>query len=211
MTNLSSCSFAIMFVIQVGGNISIFLIEEIAYYYDLRQDVQQKDEEVRSDEVADEDASDKSIAGASTHEKEEITKLPLIYCTRAHELTYEGMLFSYLLRFSTEGPPFELRKKGRPEKHKKRESIAVMQLQGRLIYGSGTKRCKNRKQLGHNSLTYGKPSDANGNLIQKYKRKPNHKKGNQVERPTKVPKIKHATTAAATSVTPTQSSQAHYQ
>ncbi|KAJ8443094.1 hypothetical protein Cgig2_030862 [Carnegiea gigantea] len=45
----------------------------------------------------------------------------------------------------------------------------------------------------------------------KYKRKPKQKKRNQVGRPTKVQKISHATTAAATSVTPAQSSQAHHQ
>ena len=108
-------------------------------------------------------------------------------------------------------PPFELRKKGRPQKHKRRESVAIMQLQGKVRYGSGTKRCKNCKELGHNSLTCGKPRDANGNLIQKYKRKPKQKKGDKVGRPTKVQKITHATTAAATSVTPTQSNQAHHQ
>ncbi|KAJ8419825.1 hypothetical protein Cgig2_025011 [Carnegiea gigantea] len=89
-------------------------------------------------------------------------------------------------------PSFEVRKKGMPEKHKRRESIAVMQLQGRVRYGSGTKRCENYKELGHNSLTCGKPMDANGNLIQKYKRKPKQNKGDQVGRPTKVQKITHA-------------------
>ncbi|KAJ8445631.1 hypothetical protein Cgig2_018572 [Carnegiea gigantea] len=52
-------------------------------------------------------------------------------------------------------------------------------LQGRVRYGSGTKRCKNCKELGHNSLTCGKLRDANGNLIQKYKMKPKQKKGDQ--------------------------------
>ncbi|KAJ8435063.1 hypothetical protein Cgig2_015568 [Carnegiea gigantea] len=83
-------------------------------------------------------------------------------------------------------PPFELKKKGRLKKHKRRESIAIMQLQGKVRYGSGPKRCKNYKELGHNSLTCGKPRDANGNLIQKYKRKPKQKKGDQVGRPIKV-------------------------
>ena len=32
--------------------------------------------------------SDMSISCASTHQKEEFTKLPLIYCTRARELAY---------------------------------------------------------------------------------------------------------------------------
>ena len=62
-------------------------------------------------------------------------------------------------------PPFELRKKGRPQKYKRRESIAVIKLQGRLRYGSDTKRCKNCRQLGHNTLTCESPRDANGNFI----------------------------------------------
>ncbi|KAJ8427350.1 hypothetical protein Cgig2_016216 [Carnegiea gigantea] len=56
-------------------------------------------------------------------------------------------------------PPVERRKRGRPEKHNRREHF------------SGTKRCKQCKQLGHTSLTCGRPRDESGRLLEKYKKK----------------------------------------
>ena len=70
--------------------------------------------------------------------------------------------------------PVELRKKGRPEKHKRRESQSwsqVPQAKGQgSRYLSGTKRCKQCKQLGHNSLTCGRPKDDSGKLVERNKR-----------------------------------------
>jgi len=72
-------------------------------------------------------------------------------------------------------PPFELRKRGRPEKHNRRESASwapVPQPEGQATrHFSGTKRCKQCKQLGHTSLTCGRPRDENGRLMEKYKKK----------------------------------------
>ncbi|KAJ8434079.1 hypothetical protein Cgig2_030514 [Carnegiea gigantea] len=56
-------------------------------------------------------------------------------------------------------PPFELKKRGRPEKHKRRECRLPFPPQLSTIQLSGAKRCKKCKQLGHNSLTCGQPRD----------------------------------------------------
>ena len=72
-------------------------------------------------------------------------------------------------------PPFELRKRGRPEKHNRTESASwapVPQPEGQATrHFSGTKRCKQCKQLGHTSLTCGRPRDESGRLMEKYKKK----------------------------------------
>ncbi|KAJ8441652.1 hypothetical protein Cgig2_019786 [Carnegiea gigantea] len=60
---------------------------------------------------------------------------------------------------STLDLPVELRKRGRAEKHNRREHF------------SGTKRCKQCKQLGHTSLTCGRPRAESGRLLDKYKKK----------------------------------------
>ncbi|KAJ8438425.1 hypothetical protein Cgig2_004535 [Carnegiea gigantea] len=62
-------------------------------------------------------------------------------------------------------PPVELRKRGRPEKHNRRE-------------------CKQCKQLGHTSFTCGRPRDESGRLLEKYKKKRNIST-RPVERPRK--------------------------
>ncbi|KAJ8424734.1 hypothetical protein Cgig2_010034 [Carnegiea gigantea] len=72
-------------------------------------------------------------------------------------------------------PPVELRRRGRPEKHHRRESaswapVPQPEAQGTRHF-SGTKRCKQCKQLGHTSLTCGRPRDESGRLMEKYKKK----------------------------------------
>jgi len=67
-------------------------------------------------------------------------------------------------------PPFELRTRRRPEKHKRKKSRPPIPLQLSTIQLSGTKRCRKYKQLGHNNLTCGQPRDENRRL--KYKKKP---------------------------------------
>ncbi|KAJ8440759.1 hypothetical protein Cgig2_005490 [Carnegiea gigantea] len=79
------------------------------------------------------------------------------------------------INFPTLDPPVELRKRGRPEKYNRRESTSwapVPQPEGQAIrYFSGTKRCKQCKQLGHTNLTCGRPRDESGRLLEKYKKK----------------------------------------
>ncbi|KAJ8430847.1 hypothetical protein Cgig2_034174 [Carnegiea gigantea] len=69
----------------------------------------------------------------------------------------------------------ELRKRGRPEKYNRRESASwapVPQPEGQATrHFSGTKRCKQCKQLGHTSLNYGRLKDESGRLSEKYKKK----------------------------------------
>ncbi|KAJ8431218.1 hypothetical protein Cgig2_016777 [Carnegiea gigantea] len=104
-------------------------------------------------------------------------------------------------------PPFELRKRGRPEKHKRRESRLPIPPQLSTIQLSGTKRCKKCKQLGHNSLTCGQPRDKYGRL--QYRKKPRQKTGNPVGRPRKIQRLSQASkSTVATSGVPTQFSQA---
>ncbi|KAJ8419543.1 hypothetical protein Cgig2_033910 [Carnegiea gigantea] len=64
---------------------------------------------------------------------------------------------------------YAARERERLEKHKRRKSRLPIPQQVTSIHLSGTKRCKNCKQLGHNSLTCGKLRDENGRL--KYKKK----------------------------------------
>ena len=103
-------------------------------------------------------------------------------------------------------PPYELRKRGRPEKHQRRESTSVIPPEGRKRFSSGTKRCKICKQMGHNKSTCGKPRDENGILLSKYKRKQKQKQKQPVGRPRKSQKLSQATEAGSSP--PTQSSQA---
>ncbi|KAJ8445941.1 LOW QUALITY PROTEIN: hypothetical protein Cgig2_009870 [Carnegiea gigantea] len=104
-------------------------------------------------------------------------------------------------------PPFELRKRRRPEKYKRRKNRLSIPQQLSTIQLSGTKRCKKCRQLGHNSLTCGQPRDENGRL--KCKKKPQQKIGNPVSSPKKIQKVSQASTStAAASGVPTQSSQA---
>ncbi|KAJ8426493.1 hypothetical protein Cgig2_029235 [Carnegiea gigantea] len=71
--------------------------------------------------------------------------------------------------------PVELRRRGRLEKHHRRESASwapVPQPEGQVTrHFSGTKRCKQCKQLGHTSLTRGRPRDESARLMEKYKKK----------------------------------------
>jgi len=83
-------------------------------------------------------------------------------------------------------PPFELRKRERPKKNKRKEFILVIPPKGRKRYSSGTKRCKTCKQLGHNKAPYGKRRNDKGRVPEKYKRKQSQKKPNQVGRPRKI-------------------------
>ena len=50
-------------------------------------------------------------------------------------------------QFASLGAPFELRKRGKVEKSKRRESTSVMPLEGIKRYSSGTKGCKTCNQL----------------------------------------------------------------
>ncbi|KAJ8426924.1 hypothetical protein Cgig2_010442 [Carnegiea gigantea] len=72
-------------------------------------------------------------------------------------------------------PPVELRKRGRPEKHNRREFASwapVPQPEGQATrHFSSTKRCKQCKQLRYTSLTCGRPRDKSGRLLEKYKKK----------------------------------------
>ncbi|KAJ8434032.1 hypothetical protein Cgig2_001225 [Carnegiea gigantea] len=103
--------------------------------------------------------------------------------------------------------PFELRKRGRPEKHKRRKSRLLIHPQLSTIQLSVTKRYKKCKELGHNSITCGQPM--NENDIFKYKKKPRKKTDNPVGRPRKIQRVSQASTStAAASGVPTQSSQA---
>ncbi|KAJ8441906.1 hypothetical protein Cgig2_014375 [Carnegiea gigantea] len=94
-------------------------------------------------------------------------------------------------------PPFEPRKRGRPEKHKRRKNRLPIPDPSitSTIQLSGTKRCKKCKQLGHNSLTCGRPRDENGRL--KYKKKPVQKTGNLVGRLRKIQRVRQASTSTA--------------
>jgi len=103
-------------------------------------------------------------------------------------------------------PPHELRKRGRPEKHQRRESNSVIPGEGRKTFPTGTKRCKTCKQMGHNKSTCGRPRDENGILLEKYKRKRKQIKSGKVGRPSKSQKLS-SNTQAGSSVAPTQSSQ----
>ena len=71
--------------------------------------------------------------------------------------------------------PVELIKRGRPEKHNRREFASwapAPQPEGQATrHFSSTKRCKQCKQLGHASLTCGRPRDESGRLLEKYKKK----------------------------------------
>ena len=68
-------------------------------------------------------------------------------------------------------PPYELRKRGRREKHHRKESTSVIPPEGSKRFPTGTKRCKTYKQMGHNKSTCGKPRNENGILLAEYKRK----------------------------------------
>jgi len=83
-------------------------------------------------------------------------------------------------------PPYELRKRGKPEKHQRKESTSVIPPEGRKRFSSGTKRSKTCKQLGHNKVTCGKPRDDNPNLLAKYQTKQNQSKSRQVRRAQKI-------------------------
>ncbi|VFQ94034.1 unnamed protein product [Cuscuta campestris] len=67
-------------------------------------------------------------------------------------------------------PPKNLKKKGRPKKHKRRDGIDDRVIkQKRTVHG--TKRCGKCKQLGHNHRTCGQKRDEDGRLVQKQTKK----------------------------------------
>ncbi|KAJ8432254.1 hypothetical protein Cgig2_013907 [Carnegiea gigantea] len=74
------------------------------------------------------------------------------------------------------------------------------QTEGQIRYFSGTKRCKNCKQLGHNSLICGRPRYDNGKLVERYKRKKKttSEGPRPVGRPMKIHKANQGTSAATT-------------
>ncbi|KAJ8436069.1 hypothetical protein Cgig2_000365 [Carnegiea gigantea] len=98
-------------------------------------------------------------------------------------------------------PPFELRKRGMPEKHKRKKSKLSIPQQMSSIHLNGTERGKKGKQIGHNNLICWKPRDK--------MKKPRQKTNNLVSRPKKIQKVSQASISVATvSRVPTQSSQA---
>ncbi|KAJ8428142.1 hypothetical protein Cgig2_011515 [Carnegiea gigantea] len=152
----------------------------------------------------------------------QITGLPCKHSARCI-LRIKGKLEDYCAPwFSTENyrklydniihPIFDLCI-GRPEKLKRRESQSWSQVPQAEGQGNrhffGTKRCKQCKQLGHNNLTYGRPRDESGRLVERYKRK-NITSRRPVGRPRKTPRATPGTSArtlTSTVAAPSQSSQ----